>query len=179
MPGMTNRSQELPKGRINVKFEVDTDGQKQEVSLPYKVLYLGDLSGDTAKPALRERDPVPIDLDNFDEVLSSHKPSLDLEVPDHLSGLPDQKLAVHLDFASLHDFTPDALIARVEALKALKARRDALAAVRHPLDAGRGGLAERLAELLGDDAARRVIQTHYQPLVQASDPTRKPEGDKT
>jgi len=172
---MSNRSHELPKGRINVKFEVDTNGEKQEVSLPYKVLYFGDLSGDTSKPPLKEREPVPIDLDNFDEVLGSHRPSLDLEITDHLSGLPDQQMAVHLDFASMHDFSPDSLIARVEALKALKARRDALAAIRHPLDAGRGGLAERLAELLGDDSARKVIQAHYKPLQ----PTTTPEGDAT
>ena len=173
MQGMSNRSQELPKGRINVKFEVDTNGQKQEVSLPYKVLYFGDLSGDTARPALKDRETVPIDLDNFDEVLSSHRPSLDLQVEDHLSDIKDQKLAVHLDFTSLSDFTPDALIGRVEALKA---RRDALAAIRHPLDTGRGGLADRLADLLGNDAARKVIQAHYQPAAPAN---RNPDGDNT
>lgn len=168
-----SRSQEIPKGRINVKFEVDTDGQKQEVSLPYKVMYLGDLGGDAPKPALKDREPVAIDLDNFDEVLKAHRPSLSLTVPDHVSGVPETTFAIDLEFRSLDDFTPDRLIERVEALKALKARRDALAAIRYPLDTGRGELAEKLAALLGDDAARRVIQAHYQPAT----PTPDHEGD--
>ncbi|MCY1060191.1 type VI secretion system contractile sheath small subunit [Nannocystis sp. SCPEA4] len=171
---MSSRSSEIPKGRINVKFEVDTDGQKQEVSLPYKVLYLGDLGGDTPRPALKERDVVPIDVDTFDEVVKAHAPSLSFQVPDHVSGVADQKFAIDLEFQSLDDFSPDRLIEKVEALKALKARRDALAAIRYPLDTGRGELAERLSALLGDDAARRVLQAHYhRPAL----PAGKPEGD--
>ena len=173
---MSNRSQELPKGRINVKFEVDTNGQKQEVSLPYKVLYLGDLSGDGARPALKDREPVPVDLDNFDEVLKSHNPSLELQVPDHLSDIKDQKLVVKLDFESLADFSPDRMIERVEALKQLKARRDALAAIRYPLDTDRGELARKLAALLGDAGALKVIQAHYQPQQQPR-PQHEPDGD--
>lgn len=170
---MSSRSQQIPKGRINVKFEVDTNGQKQEVSLPYKVMYLGDLGGDTPKAALKEREPVVIDHDNFDEVLKEHRPTLALDVVDHVSGVPDQKFNINLDFQSLDDFTPDRLLEKVEVLKALKARRDALAAIRYPLDNGRGDLGQRLAELLGDDAARRVLQAHYQPTK----PTSKPDGD--
>lgn len=170
---MSSRTPEIPKGRINVKFDLDTNGQKQEVSLPYKVMYLGDLGGDAPKPAFKEREPVPIDLDTFDEVLKARRPTLALEVADHVSGVPDQKFSINLDFQSLDDFNPDRLLEKVEVLKALKARRDALAAIRHPLDTGRGDLGQRLAELLGDAAARRVIQAHYQP---AQRPT-KPDGD--
>lgn len=170
---MSNRSQDLPKGRINVKFEVDSNGEKQEVSLPYKALYLGDLSGDATKPILKDREPVPIDLENFDEVLKNYHPSLELQVADHLSDSKDQKLVVNLDFESLDDFSPDRLIERVEALKALKARRDALAAIRYPLDTGRGELAKKLAALLGDQGALKVIQAHYQPPQQQL----KPDGD--
>ena len=175
---MSSRASEVPKGRINVKFEVDTDGQKQEVSLPYKVMYVGDLGGDTPKAALRDREAVAVDVDNFDEVVKAHRPSLSLTVPDHVSGVPDQKFNVDLAFESLDDFTPDRLLEKVEALKALKARRDALAAIRYPLDTGRGDLGQRLADLLGDEAARRVIRAHYQPSEQPSERPSEPEGER-
>lgn len=158
---MTRSSQQTPKGRINVRFEVDTNGQKQDVSLPYKVLYLGDLGGDTARADLRQRDPLAIDLDNFDEVMKELHPSLDLAVPDHVSGAADATADIKLEFTSLADFSPDRLLEKVPELQRLKARYDALAAIRYPLDADRGDLSKKIAELLA--ARRDALRTHYDP----------------
>ena len=167
---MSNRSsQQTPKGRINVRFEVDTNGQKQDVSLPYKVLYVGDLSGDTVKADLRQRDPLAIDLDTFDEVMKELRPSLELEVEDHISGVQGATAGIKLEFKSLADFTPDRLMEMVPELKQLKGRYDALAAIRYPLDADRGDLTKKIAELLA--ARRNALQTHYNPPAgPANDP---------
>ena len=63
--------------RVQVTYDVDTGGATEQKELPFVVGVMADLSGQPAeKPApLKDRKFVPIDRDNFDEVLAKSKPS--------------------------------------------------------------------------------------------------------
>ena len=58
--------------RVQITYDVETNGAMQKVELPFVVGVLADLSGqpkDALKP-LKDRKFVPIDRDNFNEVLA-------------------------------------------------------------------------------------------------------------
>ena len=81
--------------RVQITYDVETNGALQKVELPFVVGILADLSGQpkTALPALKDRSFVNIDRDNFDQVLERAAPRLAMKVDDKISG-KDQRLAV-------------------------------------------------------------------------------------
>ncbi|MFO1328602.1 MAG: type VI secretion system contractile sheath large subunit [Rubrivivax sp.] len=81
---------------------------------PMRLLLLADLGGDRAVP-LRHRKPLAVDIDNFDAVLARVAPRLTL-------ALDGQRLDI--GFASLEDFHPDRLFARLPVFDALRRMRD-------------------------------------------------------
>src|SRR5690606_40710650 len=69
---------------------------------------------------------------------------------------PDERLTVELNFGSIRDFEPDALVEQVPELRQLVALRDALKALKGPL----GNLPEfrkQLQQLIQSDEARAAL----------------------
>src|SRR5688572_17417746 len=85
-------------------FETERGGVIEEP--PFHILALGDWSGDAEKRAFDQRQPIEIDRDNFDEVMSRLKTSLELDF--------DDGSRLELSFDSLDDFDPDEIFKRVE-----------------------------------------------------------------
>jgi type VI secretion system protein ImpC len=118
--------------------------------IPFRILILGDLMGIGAghvpdpsgeaptrgSPGVLgpEGGPVPIDRDNFDEVLARFAPRVRISAG-KAEGSPET-----LEFASLDDFHPDHLYTRVPALQPLRRWREEL---RDPASA------RRIAQVLG------------------------------
>ncbi|MGP5468951.1 type VI secretion system contractile sheath small subunit, partial [Pseudomonas helleri] len=65
-----------PKERINIKYIPATGDQQAEVELPLKLLITGDFKGHGEESALEDRQPVRIDKDNFNDVLTKAEVSL-------------------------------------------------------------------------------------------------------
>lgn len=84
---------------------------------PFRVLALGDWSGDGAKVSLSSRKPIEIDRDNFDEVLSKLRVRLILD----LVGAE-----LELEFGELDDFHPDQIFRRVPLFSELRDLRKRL-----------------------------------------------------
>src|SRR5687768_3568785 len=85
--------------RVQITYDVETNGAMQKVELPFVVGVLADLSGqpkEALKP-LKERKVVSIDRDNFNDVLSRATPRVAMKVQNRLTG-EDTKLAVELNF---------------------------------------------------------------------------------
>lgn len=139
-----------PKERVNIRYQPSTGGEDGETELPNRMMCVGDYSGRESGTPVEDRKPVPVDTSNFDAVLAGQNLSLDLDVPDKLSGEPDTLLGVSVEFRSLKDFGPDALVRNVPELQKLMALRDGLAALRGPL--GRRDFKKRLEELLATKA---------------------------
>lgn len=115
------------KPRVHISYEVETNGAVVEKELPFVVGVMGDFSGDPTAPLkpLKDRRFVQIDRDNFDQVLASMNPGLNLKVDNKLED-DDSQLAVDLSFQSLADFEPASIVQQVEPLRRLMETRNKL-----------------------------------------------------
>ncbi len=145
-----------PKERVNITYKPATGDAKEEVELPLKVLVMGDFTGAADETPVEDRKALNVDKDNFDDVLNSYNIKLDTVVENRLADEPGEDMAVSLDFNSLKDFNPDAIVEKVPELKKLVELRNALKAVKGPL----GNVPEfkkKLNDLISDPGAKERI----------------------
>jgi type VI secretion system protein ImpB len=136
--------------RVQITYDVETDGAIQLKELPFVAGVLADLSGkpEEALPRIRDRKFVEIDRDNFNSVLKGMKPRLAFRVDNKLTD-DDSNLAVELRFNSLDDFEPEQIVRQIEPLRKLLETRQQLAALLAKAD-GNDRLSERLQEIVGN-----------------------------
>ena len=151
---MAKEGSVAPKERVNIVYKPATDGA-EEVELPLKILAMGDYTGRKDDRALEDRKPINIDKDNFNEVMEKHDLSVDLNVPDKLSG-GDGELAVALKFKNLKDFTPEGVANQVPELTKLLELRNALTALKGPLG-NRPAFRKQMQDLLDNDESRKKL----------------------
>lgn len=136
--------------RVQITYDVETNGAIEMKELPFVLGVLSDLSGKPAEPLprLRDRKFVEIDRDNFDAVLRGMKPRLAYRVDNTLTN-DDTRLAVELCFNSLEDFEPEQVARQVEPLRKLLETRTQLAALLAKAD-GNDRLSEKLQEIISN-----------------------------
>jgi type VI secretion system protein ImpB len=143
------------KPRVQITYDVETGDAIQKKELPLVAGILADLSGNAAPklPPLKERKFVEIDRDNFDKVLESIHPMLQLKVKNVLPGAADDAiLTVNLAFEQLADFDPIPVLKQVPDLAALFEARQRLSDLATKLDGNDAGLAQlRTAEWKPED----------------------------
>ena len=130
---MAKQASVAPRERINITYKPAIGDAREDIELPLQLLFIGDYTGKPDPRPLEDRKPINIDKDNFQQVLAEQNLSLDLSVPDQLSGEKDAYLAVHLKFKQLGDFGPEAVAQQVPELKRLLELRKALTALKGPL----------------------------------------------
>ncbi|WP_278939486.1 type VI secretion system contractile sheath small subunit [Pseudomonas helleri] len=145
-----------PKERINIKYIPATGDQQAEVELPLKLLITGDFKGHGEESALEDRQPVRIDKDNFNDVLTKAEVSLDMAVPCVLTNDIENDLSINLQFKSINDFGPDAIARQVPEMNKLLELRNALVALKGPLG-NTPAFRKQLQSLLADDASRQRL----------------------
>ena len=115
------------KPRVHITYDVETEGAVVKKELPFVIGVTGDFAGhNTAdlKP-LKDRRFVQIDRDNFNDVLKRMSPKLNISVPNTLAG-DDSEMNVALEFNSIEDFEPAAIVNQVEPLRKLMETRNKL-----------------------------------------------------
>lgn len=114
--------------RVQITYDVETNGAMQKVELPFVVGVLADLSGQPSQPLapVKERKLVNIDRDNFNEILEKAGPRVVVSVPNRLTENPDEKINVELNFKSMEDFEPARVAEQVGPLKDLLKMRHEL-----------------------------------------------------
>ncbi|MBH0058425.1 type VI secretion system contractile sheath small subunit [Pseudoalteromonas sp. SWXJZ94C] len=115
------------KPRVHITYDVETEGAEVKKELPFVVGVLGDFSGDNTevlKP-LKERRFIQIDRDNFNDVLKRMSPSLSWRVENTLTD-DGSEFSVNLNFNSIEDFEPAAVVNQVEPLRKLMETRNKL-----------------------------------------------------
>ena len=116
---LNSQHKRVSKNRVSITYDVETNGASEKKELPFVSAVLGNFSGDKEDPKeVEDREFVQVDQDNFDEVLGRIQPSLSLKV-DNVIENDDSQFEVNLDFESMKDFEPDALVQRIEPLKKL------------------------------------------------------------
>src|SRR5271156_3144923 len=104
--------------RVQITYDVETNGAMVKTELPFVVGVMADLSGqpkDALKP-LKDRKMVSIDRDNFNDVLAGATPRVAVKVQNKLTD-EDTKMAAELKFKSMDDFEPAKIAEQVPALK--------------------------------------------------------------
>ena len=145
-----------PKERVNIVYKSNTGDQTEDVELPLKLLMLGDFTGKDNDDPVEDRDPVNINKDNFNDVMSSMNLSMDLNIKDTLSEQDDDEMSVHLDIKSVADLGPDSIAKQVPELNSMLEMRRALLALKGPLG-NVPAFRKTIQGILNDDDSRAVI----------------------
>lgn len=143
--------------RVQITYDVETEGAPVKTELPFVVGVIADLSGQP-KEALRpmaDRKFIPIDRDNFNDVLSQQAPRVALKVANRLSG-DDSMLGVELNFKSMADFEPARVAEQVEPLRELLKVRQQLKQLLSRLE-GNNKLEQLIEEVLSNTEKRQAL----------------------
>jgi len=113
--------------RVQITYDVETNGAMEKKELPFVVGVIADLSGQpkVPLPSMKDRKFVNIDRDNINEVLKKQAPRLAMKVEDRLTG-QDQKIAVELNFQHMDDFAPAAVARQIAPCNELLQMRERL-----------------------------------------------------
>jgi type VI secretion system protein ImpB len=162
--------------RVQITYDVETNGAMEKIELPFVVGVLADLSAQRKEPlpALKERKFVPIDRDNFNEVLAKAAPRLALKAQNRLTD-DDTRLAVELNFRNMDDFEPDRVAGQVGPLRELLEMRQRLTQLLSKME-GNDKLEQLLADVLTNTA--KAMELAKQMGIEAAAQTEetKPEG---
>ena len=178
MPSIQHKLDRVRRPRVQITYDVETNGALQKVELPFVVGVLADLSGQPASPLrpLKERKAVNIDRDNFNDVLARAAPRVAMKVQNRLTK-EDSKLAVELNFKSMDDFDPAQMAAQVPALKKLLEMRQELTQLLSKME-GNDKLEQLLADVLSNsDKAKELAQ--QMGIGGGDSTTEAPEAEKT
>ncbi len=127
MESSQKKLERVRKPRVQISYDIETEGAIERKELPFVVGVLGDYSGDPVGEVrpYKDRKFVEIDQDNFNGVLRSFKPGLSLKVENVLEE-GDSQLAVDLAFESMDDFDPEKIVEQIAPLKKLLDTRNQL-----------------------------------------------------
>ncbi len=127
MASMNDKLEKVRKPRVHIKYEVETEGGREQKELPFVVGVMGDFSGDPTEPLkpLKERKFTEINGENFDDVMKRMTPGAKFKVKNTLEN-DGSEIAVDLKFGSMKDFEPAQVVQQVEPLRRLMETRNRL-----------------------------------------------------
>ncbi|MBB3808165.1 type VI secretion system contractile sheath small subunit [Pseudochelatococcus contaminans] len=157
------------KPRVHITYDVETEGAVVQKELPFVVGVLGDFSGDPSTPlaALNDRKFIQIDRDNFNQVLARLTPGVKLKVDNTLADDGSQ-LSVELNFKSMEDFEPAAVVNRVEPLRKLLEARNELRDLLSKADRSEN-LEELLEQILANEGHLKSLSDQLGVSADAND----------
>lgn len=161
-----------PKERVNITYKSNLDGVEQEVELPFRMLVLGDFTQRADDRLLEDRDALDVNKDNFNKVLKEQELSIDVNVPNVMSGVEGDEIGANLRFEELKDFSPDRVAEQVPELKKVLDIRNALAALKGPL-----GNMREFRKQLEDTLNNQELVDRFMGVVNASEGSSGPAPD--
>ena len=132
--------------RVQITYDVETNGAMEKKELPFVVGVLADLSGqpkDALKP-MKDRKVVNIDRDNINDVMAKAGTRVAFKANNRLTD-DDTKLAVELNFKSMEDFEPQRVAEQVGPLRELLQMRQQLTQLLSKMEGN-----DKLEQLLTD-----------------------------
>jgi len=140
--------------RVQITYDVETNGAPEKKELPFVVGVMADLSGQPSKSlgALKDRKFVNVDRDNFNDVLAKAAPRLAMKVANKLTD-DGSKLAVELNFRHMDDFSPARVAEQVAPLKEMLDMRQRLTQLLSKMEGN-----DKLEQLLGEVIGNQQLQ---------------------
>jgi type VI secretion system protein ImpB len=134
----------IRRPRVQITYDVEIGDAMKKIELPFVVGVMADLSAQRKEPlpALKDRKFVPIDRDNFNDVLKKAAPRLALKVQNRLTDT-ETLLPAELNFQHMDDFSPARVAGQIAPLREL-------------LDV-RQRLTELLGKMEGKDKLERLL----------------------
>jgi type VI secretion system protein ImpB len=154
---MQHKNGRVRRPRVHITFDVETGTGLQKVELPFMVGVVADLSAqsDASMRPIKQRAFVPIDRDNFHEVLHKAAPRLAFKVTDRLTD-SGGNLPIELRFRHLDDFQPDRVAEQIPALRELLTMRQQFTQLLSKLE-GNDRLEQLLNEILADAGKAQAL----------------------
>ncbi len=150
--------------RVQIEYDLELYGAEKKVQLPFVMGVLADLSGkplaESPLPPVGDRKFVDIDAEKFDKTLKDMKPHTAFRVPNVLTG--EGELSVDITFASMDDFSPEAVARQVDGLKELLEARTQLDNLLTLMD-GKSGAEDLIAKLINDPALQQALASVSKP----------------
>ncbi|MCI0458282.1 MAG: type VI secretion system contractile sheath small subunit [Gemmataceae bacterium] len=161
--------------RVQITYDVETNGAMVKKELPFVVGVLADLSGKPKEPLkpIKQREFVFIDRDNFNDVLAKQAPRIAMKVDNKLTN-DDTKLAVELNFRHIEDFEPARVVNQVGPLRDLMEMRQKLTQLLSKME-GNDKLEALLAEILSNPDKAQALAKE---LGMGGEEAAKPEEAK-
>ena len=135
--------------RVQIEYDVETNGSQKKVNLPFIVGVMADLAGKSesaeAKKLVADRKFLEVDVDNFDKRMAALKPKLSFQADNMLTG--EGTMPVSIEFESMEDFSPAKVATKVDSLKKMMEARNQLSALLTYMD-GKTGAEELLAKVM-------------------------------
>ncbi len=135
--------------RVQIKYGIHSYGAEKEIQLPFVMGVMADLSGKQLLVPVFKRKFLDIDVDNFDSRMKAIQPRVAYQVPNTLNG--EGNLSIDITFENMNDFSPAAVVRRVDGLKKLFEERQQLSNLMTLMD-GKGGAEDLIAKILQDNA---------------------------
>lgn len=154
--------------RVQITYDVEVGDAVQQKVLPFVVGVVADLApgGALAGERLRDRQFIEVDVDNFDKVMGSLSPTLNLSVDNKLGG-EDEKLGVTMSFSELASFSPASVAKSVPQLARLLETRGRLNDLLAKLE-GNDRLNDLLAEVVLNTEVQKMACSQVTNLREAS-----------
>ena len=166
--------------RVQITYDVETRGSFVKMELPFVAGILADLSGNVDDPnrvPLRDRKYVEIDRDNFNDIMKSIGPRVEVNGGSKV-----------LQFENLDDFSPINVLGQLE-LKGRFEKRTRLSDAVAKLD-GNVKLQQKFIEVLRDETKRKEMKAKVDELkallaekpadqTKAEQPAASPENPET
>lgn len=144
---LNSQHKRVSKNRVSITYDVETNGALETKELPFVVGVLGDFSADKEDKAdVADREFLQVDKDNFDTVMKRVGPELKMKV-DNVLVDDNSQIEANLSFNSMKDFTPEAIVEKVDVLKNLVDTRNQLKVLLSKADRSRD-LEKLLKEVL-------------------------------
>ena len=77
---MSKEGSVAPKERVNIVYKADTNGMKEEVELPLKVMVLGEFSTEEDETRVEEKKTIDLNKTNFNDVMEGQNLKLNTVV---------------------------------------------------------------------------------------------------
>lgn len=154
---MQHKLDRVRRPRVQITYDVETNGATKKTELPFVVGVMADLSGQpaVANKALKDRKVVNIDRDNFNDVMTKSGARVAMKVDNELAK-DDTKLAVELNFKSIDDFEPQRVAEQIPALRNLLEMRQKLTQLMTKME-GNDKLESLLADVLANTEAANAL----------------------